>query len=251
MTPVSAPVPVATPTLAAVTPSTNTNQYASLECSDPVFAANKCDLCFDGGGLKTGQKVTDLYDNWSNTTTGSVLLYKSQQELPSLVNLGGSSTVITASPADPTAFWQYGSEVLWSDSFARSGDKEFEIAAGKKIQVYTAEVGSSYTLAKSSVKDGDPVMLVKFPITYVGLLPDGGGETESKTHTECIVWRSGTVAAVVPPVVETPVPTEETPIPTPQPQDMTSTKTGPETTVMILLTLLVAGSIVALRRRRA
>ena len=229
----------------------NVGDYTSTQCTDAYFVSNQCDQCFSGGTLKTTQKVSNLYDQWSNTTTGSILLYKSDQQYPSVVNLGGSGTTISSNPVDPSVFWQFGGDIIWTDSFSHTGDKEFEISSGKKIKIHNSDVGSYYSLDSTTVQSGSPVMLVKFPLTYVGLTADGT-ETAKKTHTECVVYSYGQAApapAPAPaPVVVVPA---SVPPPAPEPAKMTETKTGPETDILLFVAFALTGVILYARRRRA
>lgn len=62
--------------------------YKEIECSTQAFfAANNCNQCFDGGKVAVGQKITGLYDTWTNKNASEQIAYKNEQTYPEMVNL--------------------------------------------------------------------------------------------------------------------------------------------------------------------
>lgn len=218
--------------------------YTEVACTtDPSFNANQCNQCFDGGTLGVGGKVSDLYDDWKNTGSGSMIAYQKDQTWPTMVNLGGSGTAFSQNPADQALFWKYGRDTIWINSKERAGDKEYELAAGKSVRFFEGELGASFSLDRTNVKNGQTVGLMKFPVKFVRV-SDDGTESAPATHTECVLFRASVVEAA--PVVVTPAPV----IPKPQPQAVTHTKTGPEMTILLAIAASGAVALWMVRRKR-
>ena len=223
--------------------ATTVGNYQEVACNKDYFKLNQCVQCFEGGQIAVGTKLTDLYDLWSNTMTGNILIYESQQAQPSLVNLGGDNTLFTQSPLDAKAFWKYGPDILWTQSVEKQGDREFELVPGKTVRLFEADMGASISLDKTDVANGTPVALLKFPVTYMPVLGDGT-EGARATNTECVVYAAG-AAAITPPA-----PVVETPAPAPKPKQLIKPHTGPEEDILVIMTLIVTSVIFYLFRRR-
>lgn len=217
--------------------SAKIGEYDTIAC-DPAYVSQfSCDQCFDGGTWAVGETKTDYFDTWTNTLSGSQIIYQNNQALPTVHPLD-AGTQFSSNPEDPKKFWKFASDIVWTDSVTRDGDKEFELAAGKQVTLFESELGAGYTLSSTNVADTKPVAVLLFPLSYSVLL-DTGSESETRTHEECVVYN----AKITNPVLPTPKPT---------PEKVTTPKTGPESVAVFLMALLVgAGILLAVSRRKA
>lgn len=212
--------------------------YKEIECSTQAFfAANNCNQCFDGGKVAVGQKITGLYDTWTNKNAAEQIAYKNEQVYPEIVNLGGDATSWKSTPSDPSLFWKYGAEVLWVDSLTGTGKQEYVLDPGKTVTFMEADLGANYSLEKTDKKAGEAVGLAKFPVAFHDVSADGK-ESAVQLHYECVAFASE--AAPAPAPVVKPV--------TPQ---ATVVKTGPESFLLLALAALLTLSFVAFRRKKA
>lgn len=216
--------------------------YKETACTPEYFTANNCSACFEGKALATGDQINGLYDSWTNKNTNEQLMYKDEQTMPEIVPVG--ATVFTPNPIDPTAFWKYGSQVIWTDSATGTGKQEFMLDSAKTIKFLEADLGASYSLASTDKKDGEVVGVLKFPLSYHNVDADGN-EGKKETHIECVSYTAKVAAVAVAPVeVVKPAPVV--------PQKMTTVKTGPtESLALMALALLIAAGFVVVKSRKA
>lgn len=212
--------------------------YKEIECSTQAFfSANNCNQCFDGGKVAVGQKVTGLYDTWTNKNASEQIAYKDEQTYPEIVSLGGNGTSWKTTPSDPKLFWKYGAEVLWVDSLTGSGKQEFVLDPSKTITFMEADLGANFSLEKTDKKAGEFVGLAKFPVAFHDVTA-AGKDGPVQTHYECVAF--ATESAPVPaPVVK------------PAPPKATAVKTGPESFLLLALAALLSLSFFAFRRKKA
>lgn len=217
--------------------------YKETACTAEYFTANSCSACFEGMALANGDQINGLYDTWTNKNANEQLIYKDEQTLPEMVPLS-SGTVFTANPLDPTAFWKYGTQVIWTDSATGTGKQEFMLDAGKSVQFLEADLGASYTLISTDKAEGEIVGVLKFPISYHNVDADGN-EGGKETHIECVSYTAkvAAAAAVVPVEIVEPL--------APVPEKMTTVKTGPEALILMTLALLIAAGFIVVRNRKA
>lgn len=228
-------------------------EYAEIKCDTPEFSGNNCNQCFDGGKVTIGEKLTNLFDSWTNANPTEQIIYKDEQVMPELVNLGGNATKWTSLPDDPTKFWKFANEIAWVNSTfggaasasgmtgtgltatgTDSQKQEFLLEANKKIRFLESDFGAVHTLEATDKKDGDTVGLIKYTLGYHDISADGN-ESALKNHTECVAYKlSGEQAK--PPVV---------------PPTATKVKTGPEMLIVILAALGIGFGIVRLKDRKA
>lgn len=100
--------------VATVSPSSGSSagEYKAVDCaSNSTFGINNCDQCFDGGNVKTGERLTGIYDYWFNNSTSSLIAYKDEQKVPNIVKLGNS--VWSMNPASEAAIWKNSSDIVW------------------------------------------------------------------------------------------------------------------------------------------
>ena len=231
-------------------------EYAETKCDAPEFSGNNCGQCFDGGKIVIGEKLTNLFDTWTNANPTEQIIYKDEQVMPELVNLGGDSTKWSSIPDDPLKFWKFANEIAWvnstlgasttgtgatgsgatdSGSLATGSQKqEFLLEANKKIRFLESDLGAVHTLEASDKKDSDSVGLIKYTLNYHDISADGN-ESALKNHIECVSYKLAGEKAK-PPVV---------------PPTATKVKTGPEMLVIILAALGLGFGITRLKNRRA
>ena len=250
-TPVTSPSAPTTPTqsttvllpltAAPATPvvmSTSLGENKSVSCvSNSAFATNSCDACFDGGSVTVGKRLTGLFDNWTNDTTGLLIAYQSEQKNPNMVAFG--ATTWNTSPTDETKIWKSSSDIIWSPTQTGSTKMQYILGAGQKVKFIEADLAAGYTLSKTDRKNGELVGMMRYPI--VAHAVDGvGNEGAAKTLYECVGYNLSASAAITPTTPTTPV--------TPE---ITKTATGPaETIVLILAAFFIAfGLMFSLRKR--
>ncbi|MFA6090570.1 MAG: hypothetical protein WC774_02235 [Candidatus Gracilibacteria bacterium] len=213
--------------------------YKETACSAEYFTANNCSACFEGMDLANGDQINGLYDSWMNKNTNEQIIYKGEQVMPEIIPLSAGTTFV-ANPLDPTTFWKYGTEVIWTDSPTGSGKQEFILDAAKSVKFLEADLGASYTLTATDKAAGEVLGVLKFPLSYHNVDLDGN-EGKKETHIECVSYTSKAAApvAVLPVEVINPVPTQ-----------MTTVKTGPESLLIMAFALLIAAGFVIVRNRK-
>ncbi len=214
------------------------SDYKEVDCSTAsFFAANNCNQCFDGGKVAVGQKITGLYDTWTNKNDTEQIAYKDEQVYPEMVNLGGEGVSWKSNPSDPSLFWKYGSEVVWVDSLTGTGKQEFVLDPGKTITFMEADLGANYSLEKSDKTAGETIGLAKFPLAFRDVSA-AGKEGDLQMHYECVAYAAESAPAPAPQ-------------PKPVPPQATVVKTGPESFLLLALAALLSLSFVAFRRKKA
>ena len=233
----------ATPPKTTMTASAGSSlgEYKSISCnSNSAFSINSCDQCFDGGSVKTGEKLTGLFDNWTNSSNMTLSAYKEEQKTPNMVRFG--TTTWSTTPASEANVWKYSSDVIW---VTPSGEtkSQFWLASGQKVKFYEADIGGGYTLDKTDKKSGDLVGMLRFPTVSHSMDLNTANEGPATTHYECVAYKYDlpTVA---------PMTVVSTGSKTPEPAQVTKTKTGPETLILIAAAFFIAfGMMFTLRRR--
>lgn len=233
----------AAPNTSAVnTTSTNLGEYKEVACStDAAYAANSCNQCFVGKSVKVGQRLTDLFDNWTNTTPNILVAYKNEQKTPNLVSFDSKWT---PSSADETKMWKSSSDVVWTPGTDSKGDS-YMLTAGQKIRFIQSDLGAGYTLDSTNKKNGDMVALIRFPVVYRTMdATSGVSSADSTTHYECVSYNLDAPVTTV-----TPTPDKQKT--TTPPPAATKTETGPaETLVLIIAAFFIAfGLMISLRKR--
>ncbi len=189
--------------------------------------------------MKTGEKITGLFDNWTNSSNMTLSAYKEEQKTPNMVRFGNSTWSTT--PASESNIWKYSSDVIW---VMPSGETKSQIILGgsQKIKFYEADIGAGYTLDKTEKKPGDLVGMLRFPVVSHTMDLNTASEGSATTHYECVAYKYDA------PIVVTPTATGMTK--TPEPSQVTKTKTGPETVLLIAAAFFIAfGMMFTLRRR--
>lgn len=238
----SDPVMTAAPVSSAtVLPSAGSalGEYKSVSCStNSAFAINSCDQCFEGGNVKVGDKLTGLFDNWTNSSASVLSAYREEQKMPNMVRFG--TTTWTTTPASEANVWKYSSDIVWVTPPGES-KAQFLLSAGQKVKFFEADLGAGYTLEKTDKKAGDLVGLLRFPIVSHTMDLATASEGPASTHYECVAYKLDAPAPVTP---------TATGVVTPEPSQVTQTKTGPESLLLIAAAFFIAfGMMFTLRRR--
>lgn len=234
--------------LLAFTPFTfaASGDYKEVACgTQTFFGTNSCNQCFEGGTLTSGQKLTGLYDSWTNKNSTEQIIYKDEQVNPTLVNLGGNGTSFLSNPTDDSKFWKFGSEIIFtpeSSSSSGAARSVFSLKPGKTVRVMDSEFGAYYQLEKTDAKKGAYVALLKFPVNYHDVSDQTGKAGNVQKHLECVAFAADVpTASVSTPVKIVPTPTQATKV-----------KTGAaDTFLFVALAMLLALAFMFARKRRS
>ena len=195
--------------------------YTEVSCSsDAQFAANACGQCFDGGSREAWNDLWFLSDLWSNQTGDDVLLYKEEQEMPTMINLWWENASWAKSPSDAW-FWEYSDdfEALYSDD-----EQWYILSDWWSVTWLKSRLGYTYSLAKNSADEGANIGMLVFPISTHKIISDWEIIPDADTHNECVLYKSGTPWATV---VSTPP--EKLP------------ETGPAQYILLLILAMILG----------
>ena len=209
-----------------------TNSYAAYQTvtcdSDADFAANSCSQCFSGGEVVEWDNKGLLSDEWENIGDAAQVLFKEEQDMPSIVALGGAVwKEIKAS--DNVDFWEYTPAL---DALYDEEHLGYTLNKGEAVTWLESTLGSAYNLEKSSVAAGENVGMITYDIATHQVQSDGNIALDADTHRECVLFKSGTPGQ--PPVIpETP----ELP------------QTGPEHVLLALAALLLGFGFLKFRRK--
>lgn len=175
--------------LLAVAIVSPTFAYEEIECnSDPVFSANSCNQCFKGWEKSAGWDPEGfLFDEWVNSSSTDMIVYKEIQEDPRLVNLSPDLTQWSQVPSSQ-GFWEYTSEFENIYSDAEAG---YVLEAGKKLTWIKSKLGYGYSLNKNTAAEWENIAMLIFPLTSHALLSDGTISEDSDVHNECVLFTSG------------------------------------------------------------
>lgn len=219
--------------------STNLGEFKEVACTDPLWVQNSCNQCFTGKSVKVGEKLTGLFDNWTNSTDAILVAEKDAQKIPNMVSFGASWV---SSNADESKMWKNSPDVLWTPNTTTAKD-EFYLQPGQKIRFMESDLGAGYTLESSTKKHGEIIGMLRFPVVYHTTDMTSGNKSDAMTHYECVTY---TLDAPTTPTTPTPgKPTPKTPTP------KTEVETGPaETLVLIIAAFFIAfGLMLSLRKR--
>ena len=197
--------------------------YSDVECtSNPVFAANSCNQCFNGGAKSQGDTLGLLSDQWQNVSNVKQIAYKEEQKLPFMVNLSEGTTTWTQIP-DAEGFWEY------TEAFNALYDNKEEwyiLNAGQSVEWLKSKLGYGYRLENNTANQGDSIGLLVYPFKTHNIMESWEITIDDTEHRECVLFTSG----ATPTTPVTPTPTE------PKPE---LPKTGPEHIILIALALLL------------
>ena len=206
--------------------------YNEVSCStDPVFAQNSCTQCFDWGVKSEGDQLGLLTDVWSNGTSKPMYMLKAENELTDAVKMISLNWASWSYEPTKEGFWEY------TDSLEKLPHEEgfYTLAAGKSVDWIQSKLGYSIKLNKWAW-DNKNAWLLKYVIKVHA--DDAGTPAEATTsHSECVLFKSSWQKAT------TPSSKKETPKKLPQ--------TGPQEVLLLLLSLLLAGGLFFVSRKKA
>ncbi len=205
--------------------------YTELNCnSNPEFAANSCNQCFDGGTVAQGDNKGLLTDLWENTSTAGQVLFKEEQEMPTMIPFNGATwTQVKAS--EDIAFWNY-TEAL--DALYNEDALGYVLDAGDSVIWLESSLGSAYELTSNSAEAGKSVGILAYDLTTHQMDADGTPALDGVKHRECVLFTSGNSTPVTP---VNPEPPKELP------------QTGPEHILLGFVALLLAFGFMKFRKR--
>lgn len=213
--------------------------YEEVECSTQwVFSENSCDQCFNGWTVAAGWNIGLLTDDWINQSGVNKIVYKEEQEMPQMVNLGGSSWSQTPSAEN---FWEYTTEfnALYSET-----EDGYVLQNGDSVVWLKSKLGYAYTLDSTSATAGQNTGLLVYTLATHDIKEDGDITVDSEEHRECVAFTSGAAAPTPPTVDKTPtkVVTTTTP-PTELPE------TGAEHIILLLAALILGFGFFFLKQK--
>lgn len=228
--------------------ATNTalpGEYSSVDCgSQKFFTDNTCSLCFEGQTVKVWQRLTGLFDTWTNTSGWVQVMYKDEQIMPTLVNLGASSnTKWSPVPSDPTKMWVYTPEIVWMSSTVSPWKQEYLLGSGQKVKFIQQDLGAWYSLLSTDAKAWDYIGMAKFPLYYRDRNIQASTDSDKQAHFECVAYKFDKTTSVTPNPKDPSTPIEPT-------TGMTKAETGPEEMILIAAAFFIAfGLMFSLRKR--
>lgn len=206
--------------------------YTEIECnSDPVFAQNTCNQCFNGWEKGEGEAFGFINDIFINKTTNPKLLYKEEQTMPSLINLWGDKTAWSQTPSSE-GFWQYTKDF---ETMFSTGQEAYVIWAWKQVSRIESKAWSAYKLDKNSVARGQNIGLLVFSVISHDLV-NNEVSIDTIEHKECVLFKSW-VPTQTPVQVTIDQPVKRLP------------QTGPEHILLVLVALLLGLWLFGLKRR--
>lgn len=217
-----------------VAPKIWIGNYPEVACDKDYFTANSCIQCFDWGKKMVWEKIAWLTDSWTNPNTTEQVIYKDEQKMPELINLGWANTVWINNPLEADKFYKFADEIVWTDSATWSGKQEFLLEWGKTVNFLESDLGASYALQSTDKKEWDAIGILKFNINFHDT-DASAKESEGKLHTECVAYYAWTPAPVTP-VAQTP-------------PEATKVKTGPELTAILIIAMLLSFVLIKYKKK--
>lgn len=208
--------------------------YTEVQCSsDPVFAQNTCNQCFNWWEKGQGEAFGFINDVFINKTTNSKLLYKEEQTMPTMINLWADKVSWSQTPSGGDAFWQYSKDF---ETMYSTGQEAYVIGAWKQVSRIESKDGFAYKLDKNTVARGQNVWLLVFSVISHDLV-NGEVSIDTSEHKECVLFKSGVPSQN--PVVTINEPVKRLP------------QTGPEHVLLVLVALLLGLWLFGLKRKNS
>lgn len=161
--------------------------YEEIECTtDPVFAENSCNQCFDWWEKWQWVNIWLLNDKWVNNSDSQVLLYKEEQDMPTMLNLSEWNVTWSMSP-NSEWFWEFDSEL---DSLYSSDYDWYILNPGAEINWLKSKLWYAYSLDKNTAEKWNNIWLLVYPIKVHAILWDWEPAIDTNTHKECVLYKS-------------------------------------------------------------
>lgn len=170
--------------------NTFADTYEEISCStDPVFAENSCNQCFNGWEKAQNSTVGWLSDLWVNSTSAGQILFKEVNDIngagaPVMKALNGA--VWNKDSAEDN-FWRYTDAV---EKLYDSKQEGYILKAGQKVDWIESTTGSSYELTNNPVAAGQNNGLLIYSLIVNPILENGEVATDTETHKECVLFKS-------------------------------------------------------------
>jgi len=212
---------------------TLTSSYAAVSevsCStDQDFTSNSCNQCFTGWSVAVGDNKGLLTDIWQNNSNSDQVLFKEEQEMPQMINLGGANwSEIKAS--DSVEFWQFTPAL---DALYDDDNLGYTLAPGASVTWLESTLGSAYQVDSNPVAEGGNVGMLVYDVAVHIVEADGNIALDTESHRECVLYTSGNSTTPETPVPETPRLPE----------------TGPEHILLAFVALLLGFGFLKFRRQ--
>ena len=216
--------------LLAITGVSSTSAaYSEVSCgSDEVFAAYSCIQCFDWWEKAENTNLGLLTDVWSNTTSKDMYMLKAENELTDSVRMFSLNDAAWSYEPSQDGFWEY---TNWLEELTND-EGFYTLESWESTDWIQSRMGYSIKLNRSAL-EGQNIGLLKYTLN-VHLDEGGFPDTDTTSHTECVLFKSAWADAPV---------THEEPKELPQ--------TGPQEVLLLLLSLILAGWLFLVSKRRA
>ncbi|MDD3646805.1 MAG: hypothetical protein PHH06_05385 [Candidatus Gracilibacteria bacterium] len=185
--------------------------YTELDCSvDPIFSEYSCNQCFEGESQAVGSNIGFMSDQWINTGSTPLILFKDEQDNPEMIPLNGA---IWQQVPNSTDFWEYTSnmEDLYNDV-----EGGYILLPGQSVDWIQSKLGSAYTLLENASLEGENIGLITYPIVAHRISSSDDIEVEPINYKECVLFKSAG-------------PTQPVELP----------ETGPESMLLLLVAMLL------------
>ena len=207
--------------------------WNEISCStDKVFSENSCVQCFDWWAKANWVNIGLLNDVWSNGTSKDMYMLKAENELTDSVRMFSLNGAAWTYEPSQDGFWEYTNELE-----ALNHDEGFyTLEAWKSVSWIESKLGYSIKL-NSSAEVSQNIGLLKFTLN-VHVDDNGTPEETTTSHTECVLFKSAGAGAIPNIPVE-----NDNPKVLPQ--------TWPQEVLLLLLSLILAGWLFFVSKRRA
>jgi LPXTG-motif cell wall-anchored protein len=207
--------------------------YTEVECSsDPVFAQNTCNQCFNGWEKGQGEAFGFINDIFINKTTNPKLLYKEEQSMPSMINLGWDKVTWSQTPSADN-FWQYTKDF---ETIFSSGQEAYVIAPSGQVSWIESKTWYAYKLDKNTVARWQNIGLLLFSVMSHDII-NNEVAIDQIEHRECVLFKSWVPSNTPAPIVVENAPVKKLP------------QTGPEHILLVLIALLLGLGLFGLKRK--
>lgn len=208
-----------------------TASYTEVDCStDSAFSDNSCDQCFDWWEKWQWESFWMFTDIFSNKTTNSKVIYKEEQTMPTMVNLGWDQTSWSQVPSSDN-FWQYTPEF---EALYSTWTEAYVVGSWTDVVRLTSSTWSAYKLDKDTASEWQDIWLLVFSSISHDLV-NGNPAIDTTEHKECVLYKSG-----VPTTTDTT--TESTPV-------KKLPKTWPEQIILLFVALLAWLGFTLIRKK--
>ncbi len=212
-----------------------TAAYEEINCNtDPVFSQNSCNQCFKWWEKWEWEAFGFLSDLFVNKTTNKKLIYKEEQTMPFMVNLGWDKSSWSQTPSSED-FWEYTQDF---DALYNNEQEAYLVAPNKEVKWLQSKMGYAYKLDKNTVAKGENVWMLIYSVISHDIVNDEVS-VDTNEHRECVLFKSWTPTKVQTPTVIEKQEVKQLP------------QTWPEHIVLAALALLLALGLFGLKRKNS